>query len=261
MRYKLAVIGNPIEHSLSPKLFAIFAKQFGLDIEFKKIIATMDTFEEIVADFFVNNGVALAVTSPFKPLAYKFANIISDNASPCLSANFLYLNDGGIIAENTDGIGLVKDITERLNITLSGANLLILGGGGVVSAIIPALMASGVASVNVCVRNRQQLLEIQNKFPQVMEFDSAKQYTGLINTTPNVIENQLLEQQFDLQEFVYDMNYQSEKTLCIQKALQRNLHLRYSNGLGMLVMQAYYSFSILFDLYPDVENAYLNMLQ
>ena len=259
-QFKLAVIGNPIAHSLSPKLFVIFAEQCGIQLTFDKILTTVDNFSGVIDDFFHNGGKALAVTSPFKQLAYKYAKYVSDNALPCKSANLLYIGlDNNIIADNTDGRGLVKDIVERLKINLIGADLLILGAGGVVSAIIPALIRSGVASISINARDTSKIIEIQCKFPQVRIFNINFQYTGIINTTPNLLENELFDCKYNISQFVYDMSYFEEKTICIQKIMAQHHDLRYSNGLGMLVMQAYFSFQLVFNQSPDVVNAYAKL--
>ena len=105
------VIGNPINHSKSPKIHLLFSKQVGHDIDYQKIPATDENFVATVERFFTKGGNGLNVTVPFKEQALQLTDSLSDNAQSCGSVNTLtFSEDGRLHGENTDGLGLLKDL-------------------------------------------------------------------------------------------------------------------------------------------------------
>ncbi|MBY0379878.1 MAG: hypothetical protein K2P99_05700, partial [Burkholderiales bacterium] len=126
--YKLAVIGKPIDHSLSPSVFQYFSKQFNINLTYDKIIAqNPNDFNKIVYTFFHNNGLALNITSPYKHEAFLSTQIHSSRASFCKTSNFLYLNnDKQIVADTTDGIGILTDIENNNKQTIKNKHILII---------------------------------------------------------------------------------------------------------------------------------------
>ena len=114
-----AVVGNPIEHSLSPRIHAAFARQSGQQIDYRAERVELDDFESWVSAFFEKEGSGLNVTLPFKSRAFDLADTVSDRARLTGAANFLTVNEaGGIHADNTDGKGLLTDVTENAGWTL-----------------------------------------------------------------------------------------------------------------------------------------------
>lgn len=124
-----AVIGNPVAHSYSPRIHHQFAEQFGITLEYKKLLAEPGHFSEAVLDFCSTGGRGLNVTVPFKVDAWQFAQSLSDRARVAEAVNTLLFNSDGIaFGDNTDGAGLLQDIRHNLNFDLKGKKVLILGG-------------------------------------------------------------------------------------------------------------------------------------
>jgi Shikimate 5-dehydrogenase len=112
--HKLAIIGNPVAHSLSPLIWHEFAQQTGIKLEYIKIEAPVEEFEQFVQDFFISGGKAVNITAPFKARAFALAKTHNQHALGSQTANLLINTDNGLDADNTDGVGLVADLS-RLN--------------------------------------------------------------------------------------------------------------------------------------------------
>ncbi|MCH9666232.1 MAG: shikimate dehydrogenase [Gammaproteobacteria bacterium] len=185
---RFAVFGNPIEHSLSPQIHQAFAVQCGLEIEYDKVAPTMEDFENKVNEFFRNGGVGANVTLPFKERAYRMVHQNPANDNPYRmgthtdheayndawtshSANTLYLagspgdatNTPVLGCANTDGVGLIQDLSKNLGWELSGKNILLVGAGGAIRGIIPALFRAvnpknqdKAPTTNIFITNRTQ---------------------------------------------------------------------------------------------------------
>ena len=130
---RYAVFGNPIAHSKSPEIHTAFAEQTGQAIEYTKILVPEDDFSGHADKFFKAGGLGLNVTVPFKLDALSFADALSQRAKLAGAVNTLIkLEDGSIRGDNTDGIGLVRDIQVELGWPIKGKRVLILGAGGAV---------------------------------------------------------------------------------------------------------------------------------
>ena len=126
---KLAVIGNPIEHSLSPKIHSLFAKELGLKVSYEAIQIKKENFEDDLESLFDRGYFGLNVTLPLKELAFSFADKLSEESELCGSVNTLWKEDSLTFADSTDGRGLVKDLKNK-NINLENQEIVILGAGG-----------------------------------------------------------------------------------------------------------------------------------
>ena len=133
LRDRFAVVGNPIGHSLSPAIHSAFAQQTNQVIDYQAVLVAVDSFEQWVQQFFDDGGHGLNVTLPFKTRAFTLADQASPRAQAAGAANFLTRDEAGsIIADNTDGRGLVTDMTVNAGWLLRDARILILGAGGAV---------------------------------------------------------------------------------------------------------------------------------
>ena len=151
------MVGNPIEHSLSPLIHAAFARQGGQQIDYRAERVEVDDFESWVSAFFDTEGRGLNVTLPFKTRACELADTVSDRARLTGAANFLTENEaGGIHADNTDGKGLLTDVTTNAGWTLEGARILVLGAGGAVKGVIPSLLEAGPAALVIANRTAER---------------------------------------------------------------------------------------------------------
>ena len=129
MTDRYAVFGHPIAHSKSPQIHAAFARQTGQDMSYEAILAPLDGFAGSVADFIAAGGRGANVTVPFKEEAFRLANRLSRRAERAGAVNTLTFDDG-ILGDNTDGAGLVSDLTRNLHCALAGKRILLVGAGG-----------------------------------------------------------------------------------------------------------------------------------
>ena len=144
-----AVIGNPIAHSRSPAIHTAFAAQTGQDICYQALFSPRDAFEAVVQGFAVGGGRGLNVTLPFKEQAFALATRRSARAQAAGAANTLIFDAQGISADNTDGVGLVRDLTGRHRLGLAGMPVILLGAGGAAGGVIQPLLAAGASRVLV----------------------------------------------------------------------------------------------------------------
>ncbi len=253
--YKLAIIGNPVKNSLSPEIFNLFAKQVNIKIEYSKILASNDTFSIVLEKFFTNGGLAVNITSPFKNLAYLNVKNRTSRANFCRASNFIKINDEGeLIADTTDGIGLIKALKLYQKYNLKNKNILIIGSGFVVDSILLDIIEQKPHTVDVLARNKQRIEYLKNNFA-INEFNVLLKYDLIINTTPNIEENNLLNlftaQNIKNQALCYDLSYQKSLTLFHEKIFKIKSDVVCVNGIGMLVEQASVAFKNLFKISID----------
>ena len=162
---KYAVIGNPVKHSLSPTIHGIFAQQTKQDLEYGKILAPLDRFNDTVTEFIQAGGKGINITVPFKVEAYQLANDHSALARQAGAANtLLFRDDGSIYADNTDGVGLVQDLTHNHHFCLRGKRILVIGAGGAARNIIGALLAQAPQQVMVSNRTESKAQALVTQF-------------------------------------------------------------------------------------------------
>lgn len=151
---QFAVFGHPIAHSLSPQIHQAFARQFMLDISYRRIDAASAEFAGAVRHFFAEGGSGANVTLPHKVAAFAMADQRSDAAMHSGSANVLTrLADGRLAAHNTDGHGMVRDLTQRHGVALRGRNTLVIGAGGAARGVAWVLRDAGVETLVVVNRS------------------------------------------------------------------------------------------------------------
>ncbi|HEX5276098.1 MAG TPA: shikimate dehydrogenase [Fluviicoccus sp.] len=157
MTDRYAVIGNPIAHSRSPLIHRAFADQTGQDLSYEALLGPLDTFTPFVRDFFATGGRGLNVTLPFKEQAYALSDVLSKRAQQAGAVNTLMRGkDDRIYGDNTDGIGIVRDMTQNHGWTLAGKRVLIIGAGGAVRGVMGPLLAAGIASLRIVNRTPEK---------------------------------------------------------------------------------------------------------
>ena len=141
MSKKFAVFGKPIKQSLSPPIHQHFASQLNLDINYDRILSDESRFAADIEEFFASGGDGCNITAPFKEMAFALCDKLTDSASRAQAVNTLYKNAAGdLCGHNTDGIGLLKDLTGNLGLNLDNANIVILGAGGATRGILQPLI-------------------------------------------------------------------------------------------------------------------------
>jgi shikimate dehydrogenase len=247
---RYAVIGNPVAHSRSPEIHAMFAAQTGELLRYDRIEARAENFETRVSDFFAGGGKGLNVTLPFKQRAHDLAIVLDDAAREAGAVNILMPRDHELWGGNTDGIGLVRDLTVNHGIVLQGARILMLGAGGAVRGVLGALLASGAQEIVIVNRthDRGEALAAHWSDPRVRAEraeDCRESFPLVINGTAASLRGQVPAigaQVLDAECFCYDMVYANEDTAFVAWAKSRGA--RAADGLGMLVEQAAESFFI-----------------
>ncbi len=262
--HKLALIGNPVTHSLSPKLFEEFARQCNINLTYDKILATsVKDFTTKVDNFFEDGGLALNITSPFKHHAYLIATNHTTYSAFCKTANLLYKNDTeqqNITAHTTDGYGLLYDMTQNLHTTLYNKNILIIGSGFVVDSILMNIILENPKQLSILARNIERVEHLQQKFA-INIYNPQVEYDIIINSSINDISNLLFDKisLIKTNALCYDLSYLPTVTLFHQKMLQKNPHINIQNGFGMLVAQAKIAFELLFNQKLNIKNIIRNM--
>ncbi len=146
---RYAVFGNPVAHSRSPAIHAAFARQTAQDIEYGRVLCPLDGFEAALREFVANGGRGCNVTLPFKFAATRLAAHCSDRARLAGAANTMRFDTAGWFADNTDGVGLVRDIEHGAGVPLAGRRVLLVGAGGASAGVLGPLLAARPAAVVV----------------------------------------------------------------------------------------------------------------
>ena len=160
MTDRYAVFGNPIAHSKSPQIHACFAAQTGQDLRYEALLAPIDGFAEAVAEFAGQGGRGANVTVPFKEQAFALADQLSARARDAGAVNTLTLSNGRIAGDNTDGAGLLRDLTLNLGVSLAGQRVLLLGAGGAARGVLHPLLAAEPAAVVIANRTVARALAL-----------------------------------------------------------------------------------------------------
>lgn len=252
MTDRYAVVGNPIAHSKSPLIHAEFARQTGQDISYSAILAPLDGFPGVVAQFRSEGGKGLNVTVPFKQEAWKLATRLTERAQLAAAVNTLKFEaDGTILGDNTDGAGLTRDISENQGISFEGKRVLLMGAGGAARGVLLPLLLQKPAQLVIANRTPEKAVELARHFApygQVEGGDYARlagrQFDIVINATSSSLSDQLPPLPPDVfapGALAYDMMYGKGLTPFLQFA-QDNGAAHLADGLGMLVEQAAESF-------------------
>lgn len=165
MTDQYAVIGNPIAHSKSPAIHAAFAAQTGEPIEYGRILGDPDDFAGNVRHFVAEGGRGLNVTVPFKTAAFELLDDLSEQARAAGAVNTLIVRDGGLLrGDNTDGIGLLRDLTENHGFALTGKRVLLLGAGGAARGVLRPLLEAGPAELLIANRTASKAEALAAQF-------------------------------------------------------------------------------------------------
>lgn len=253
-----AVIGNPVAHSKSPEIHARFALQTQQDLSYERLLAPLDGFVASVQEFVRQGGKGLNVTLPFKLEAYALSTTLTARARAAGAVNTLKFDDGEILGDNTDGIGLVSDIVRNAGIVLTGKSVLLLGAGGAARGALLPLLNEQPARLVVANRTRSKAVELVHRFAahphlEVGDFAALDDaYDIVINATAASLASEvppISPRVFGKRTLAYDMMYAKEPTAFMRFATQHGATAR--DGLGMLVEQAAESFYLWRGVRPE----------
>lgn len=269
---QFAVFGHPIRHSLSPPIHEAFARQFGIDLEYHAIDAAPAEFASAVQRFFEGGGRGANVTLPHKAAAYALAAQHSEAAVRAGSANVLTRQgDGTLAAHNTDGAGLVRDLTERHDVDLRGHTTLLLGAGGAAHGVAWNLLDAGIQSLTIVSRTAATADALADAIGEPSrartrywdDLADIGSYDLIINATSAGVLGQSLQLPFALvgaRALCYDLSYGVAAVDFL--AWAKTAGARYAfDGLGMLVETAADAFELWHGKRPDTEPVYLALRQ
>lgn len=256
-----AVIGNPVAHSKSPRIHAAFASQTQQDIHYDRILVEPGCLAQAVTDFRLQGGKGLNITVPFKNDAFKLADTFTERAQLAAAVNTLVLNDDGSLhADNTDGVGLVRDISNNNGFNLKDKKILLLGAGGAVQGVLLPLLQQHPAEIiiaNRTVSKAQALAEKFSRFGKLsacsFEALNGQLFDGIINGTAASLQGEvppLPTSILNKNSWCYDMMYSTEPTAFVRWGNQQGAS-QSIDGLGMLVEQAAESFALWRGVQPD----------
>lgn len=265
---RYAVFGHPVSHSLSPRIHAAFAAQAGIALDYTAIDAPPERFASILEEFAAAGGRGGNVTLPLKETAFALCSQVSERARMAGAVNTLVRNDGQWHGDNTDGAGLVRDLTGRHGLDLRGRRTLLLGAGGAARGVAPALLDAGILELVVVNRTPQRAdalvdalgqparaasrywedLSGQGDFELIVNATSAGRDGGGDGfSAPFTLVNS--------RTLAVDLNYGPVAVPFLAWARAGRCH-KVVDGLGMLVEQAAESFQLWHGVRPDTGPVY-----
>ena len=258
-----AVIGNPIEHSKSPVIHHAFAELTHQDIQYERVLAPLDNFAGTVHTLIAQGFKGANVTVPFKLEAVALAHRLTERAQDAGAVNTLIFTQEGIIGDNTDGVGLVRDITENLGVSIKGKRVLLIGAGGASEGVLHPLLAAQPELLIITNRTLDKALNMVKRVEARDEmlyvsvnahaFDdlAGQQFDIVINaTSAGLTDSQLPlpEDIFSSGALAYDMMY-GRVTPFMTFSHQHGASV--VDGLGMLIEQAAEAFYLWRGVRPD----------
>lgn len=258
-----AVIGNPIQHSRSPEIHHLFAQQTGQDIAYERLLGEPGRFEQDVSAFLSQGGKGLNVTVPFKEDAWRLADELGDSAQSAQAVNTLILlPDGRLRGENTDGIGLLRDLSLNNGVELKGIHILLLGAGGASRGVVRPLLNSKPAGLTIANRTAAKAKTLAQQLAGQDPVEGCgldqlegKRFELIINATSAGLGGAVPEVPDGIITpggCCYDMMYGSKPTAFVIWGKAQGA-AKALDGLGMLVEQAAESFYFWRGVRPDTQ--------
>lgn len=243
-----AVFGHPIAHSRSPQIHQMFAQQTQENLEYRAILAPLEGFAASWRAFVAQGGQGANVTVPFKQEAVRVCDTLSTRAQEAQAVNTLIVDakTGQVHGDNTDGVGLVRDIQSHLKYALANKRVLILGAGGAVRGIIQPLLAQGVQSLHIANRTPHKAQALVEAFAGPLsasaldDLEQMAAFDVVINATSASLSGAmplLPTRLLTAESLAYDLVYSAQATPFMQRAQQAGAG-QIADGLGMLVEQA-----------------------
>ncbi|MEY2633918.1 MAG: hypothetical protein RIR00_2572 [Pseudomonadota bacterium] len=255
-----AVFGNPIAHSKSPAIHTRFAAACGQTLRYEARLAPLDGFAAAVAAFRAEGGRGANVTVPFKEDAFRLAENLTARAQRAGAVNTLAWTPDGLLGDNTDGAGLVRDIAHNQSFSLAGRRILLLGAGGAARGALAPLLAAGPAALCLANRSADKAQQLAAHFADLGPIRAAayaelagQAFDLVINATSASLGGQTLPLPaglFAADSLAYDMMYGRGETPFLVQSRELGAG-RGSDGLGMLVEQAAEAFLLWRGVRPE----------
>ena len=258
---RYALVGHPVEHSRSPLIHQLFARQTGQSMTYELIDAEPPSFEIAVRGFFAAGGRGMNVTVPHKGAAFELANEVSERASAARAVNTLSMVQGSLRGDNTDGVGFIRDVTVNQRQAIAGRAVLVLGAGGAARGIVGPLLAATPRELVIANRTIERANEVVEQFGggrqiEAVAFDdlpTRAAFDIVINATSAGLKGEAAPFPGSLvgaDTFCYDLVYSLRDTPFVEWAKQHGAR-RAVQGWGMLVEQAAESFLSWRGVRPD----------
>ena len=248
---RYAVMGNPIKHSKSPQIHKAFADQTDQHMTYTSMLVAEPEFEDSVRHFFADGGKGLNITVPFKLRAFDLADELTERAQRAKAVNTLWQGaDGRIVGDNTDGVGMVRDIMHNHDGRIAGKKMLIVGAGGAVRGVLAPVLAENPSLLVLTNRTFDKAYHLAEEFLDLGRIEAVHMnqlkgpFDWIINGTAASLQGDvpdLPESVLGEHTRVYDMMYGKEITPFNAWALANGAEKAF-DGLGMLVEQAAESF-------------------
>ncbi len=263
MKKKFLVIGNPIDHSLSPKIHNYWIKKYKIDAVYEKKLLNNNEIENLISDVREEKIHGINVTVPFKKMVISFLDELSEEAEISQSVNTIYKKDGKIIGDNTDIEGF-KISLEKIELEIKNKKALVLGAGGVVPSIIIALKKMQIKKIYLSNRTELKAIELKKNFPEIeiIKWGENLDFDIIINATSIGLKEEdeinINYQQISKDKFFYDVIYNPPETNFLKNAKKYGGITK--NGKMMFIYQAQKAFFIWHKVVPEVDNETINLL-
>ena len=258
---KYFVIGNPIEHSLSPKLHNYWIKENNIDAVYDKKQLNENDIEGVISEIKNDKIHGINVTVPFKMSVIPFLDQLTPLAKETQSVNTIFKKDNKIVGDNTDVGGFEKGL-KYINYNLKKKNVFILGAGGVVSSIILALKRLGAAKIILSNRTKKKADNLKKRYMdlEIIDWGKIPDFDMIINATSLGLKNddqiKLNYAEIGTNKLFYDIIYNPSKTKFLSKAKQFGNQIE--NGKMMFIYQAQLAFKIWHNILPKIDNRLLD---
>jgi shikimate dehydrogenase len=263
MKKNFLVIGNPIDHSLSPKLHNYWIKKYKIDAIYEKKLLNNSEIEDLIFNIREEKIHGINITVPFKKIIIPFLDELSEEAEISQSVNTIYKKDNKIIGENTDIEGFKLSL-EKIELKTKNKKALILGAGGVVPSIIIALKKMQIKKIYLSNRTELKAIELKKNFPEIeiIKWGKTLDFDIIINATSIGLKEEdeinINYQQISKDKFFYDVIYNPPETNFLKNAKKYGGITK--NGKMMFIYQAQKAFFIWHTVVPEIDNETINLL-
>ena len=252
---KYLVIGNPIEHSLSPKLHNYWFEKNNVDANYSKRKIDKNKIQEVILEIRDKKLDGINVTVPFKNDVIPFLDTLSEESKITQSVNTIYMHDDKLIGHNTDIKGFELSLAET-HFNLKDKKIFILGAGGVVPSIIYALEKAGVSKIIVSNRTKQRAEDLKKNFPNiyVVDWGIQSEFDMIINATSLGLNKEddigLNFKDMNKEKLFYDVIYNPKETNFLK--IGKKLGCQVCNGKMMFIYQAFEAFKLWHKIKPEI---------
>ena len=261
---KYLVIGNPIEHSFSPKLHNFWIKSNNINAIYEKKKLDNNELKKLFLEIREEKIAGINITVPFKKSVIPFIDLLSDEANQTQSVNTVYLENNKIIGHNTDIDGFKLGI-KNSNFEVEGKKIFILGAGGVVPSIVFALKKMNASQIILSNRTKEKAENLKGLFEglKIVNWGEIPTFDMIINATSlglNINDKINLDfSKIDKGKFFYDVIYNPSSTSFLEQG--KKLGHKIENGKMMFIYQAYLAFKIWHGIYPNINDEIIDLLE